>query len=62
MAYIVGAIDVLLVVFFVCFLTRAIAKFGKSAHNLIYKFLYGEPINTETRYCSHSRWEKYEIK
>lgn len=62
MTYIVGVIDVLLVVSFVCFLVRAIAKFGKSLHTFIYKFLYGEPINTERRYISSSRWEKYEIK
>lgn len=58
----VGLIETALVVSFIVFVLNKLIPISKSTYHFIYRILYGEPINTETRYYSSTRWEKYEIK
>lgn len=62
MDFIVGLIEAALVISFIIFVLGKTISFSKNAYHFIYKILYGEPINTETKYYSSTRWEKYEIK
>lgn len=58
----VGLIETALVVSFIVFVLNKLILISKSTYHFIYRIFYGEPINTETRYYSSTRWEKYEIK